>query len=66
MAFRKITSTDLAGKGVVGLADTPGLSADEMQRKFDELSREVIIPAVNELSEQLDALELEARVKAGT
>ena len=55
MSLRKITEADLQGKGNVGKADTPGVSTAEMQRILDELPREVIVPAVNELAEQLEA-----------
>lgn len=51
--MRKITADDLLGKGVVGLSDTPGLSKEEMQRRFDEIAKEVIIPAFNEVVEEL-------------
>lgn len=47
MAFIKITPQHLQGKGVTNLPDVPGLTAEEMQAKFDELSREVIVPAFN-------------------
>lgn len=55
MAFRKITTADMLGKGNVGRADTPGVSTAEMQRIMDELPREVIAPAFNELSTELEA-----------
>lgn len=48
-----ITPADLAGKGVVGLPDVPGLSAREMQRKLDELALDVLAPKHNAL---IDAL----------
>ncbi|MBR5521124.1 MAG: hypothetical protein IKU54_03920 [Oscillospiraceae bacterium] len=47
MALKKITDSDLAGKGVVGMADTPGLSAREMQEKVEEVVRSVVIPFFN-------------------
>lgn len=53
MAFKKITDTDVKGKGNVGRPDTPGVSTAEMQRIMDEIPREVIIPAFNAL---IDAL----------
>lgn len=59
MSFTKITEGDLANKGVTGLADTPNLSTMEMQAKFDELSKDVIVPKFNELSEELDNKGLE-------
>lgn len=45
----KITAEDLINKGVIGLPDVPGLTTIEMQKKFDEISRDVIIPRFNEL-----------------
>lgn len=53
MAFNEITIADTAGKGVVGLPDTPELSATQMQQKFDELALDVIIPKYNELVRQI-------------
>lgn len=47
MAYKKITADDLAGKGVVGQPDVPGLSAREMQLAVEEIARDVIIPAFN-------------------
>ena len=54
MAYTKITNADTTGKGVVGMADEPGLSAADMQQKFDELALGVIIPKFNALSGELD------------
>ncbi len=48
-----ITQEELAGVGVLGLADSPNLSALEMQEKFEETAREVIIPKHNALVEAL-------------
>ena len=47
MAYKKITEADLLGIGLIGIPDTPGLSTEEMQEKFEETAREVIIPAFN-------------------
>ena len=58
MAFEKITDTSLANKGVTGLPDVPGLSTAEMQAKFDELSRDVIIPKLNEIVDGLNGYEV--------
>ena len=55
MAFRKITEGDMLGKGNVGRPDTPGVSTAEMPRIMDELPREVLAPAFNELAGQLEA-----------
>lgn len=52
--MRKITETDLAGKGNLGRPDIPGVSTTEMQRILDELSREIIVPAFNELSREVE------------
>lgn len=46
--MKKITETDLNGRGVLGQPDAPGLTAGEMQRKVEEIAREVIIPIFNE------------------
>ena len=51
MAYEKIV--DLKGKGVTGLPDTPDLSTTEIQKKFDELSKDIIIPSFNNLIDRL-------------
>ena len=38
MAFTTITDEEIEGLGVTGLPDTPGLSTEDMQAKFDEYS----------------------------
>lgn len=53
MAFEKITGEDLLNKGVIGLPDTPGLSTSEMQAKFEQIAREVIVPKFNQLVDEL-------------
>lgn len=55
MGFTRITSSDTKNKGVIGLADTPGLSTEEMQKKFDELALDIIIPKLNALMTELEA-----------
>ena len=55
MAFRKIEDSELVGKGNMGQPDTPGVSTSEMQRIMDEIPREIIVPAFNELSDELTA-----------
>ena len=55
MALKKITETDLAGKGVCGQADVPGLSAAEMQAMVEEIVRDVVIPAMNSNSEEIES-----------
>ena len=54
MAFDRITDGDLLGKGNIGRPDTPGVDTSEMQRILDELPREVIVPAFNRLTGQLE------------
>ena len=54
MAFEKITDEDLVGIGVIGLPDTPGLSTEDMQEKFEETARDVIIPHFNNLIDGLE------------
>ena len=49
----RIRDADLAGVGVIGLADVPGLTAAEMQTKLEETARDVIVPHFNGL---IDAL----------
>lgn len=56
MAFKKITDSDLKGKGNIGRPDTPGVSTAEMQRILDELPREVIIPALNAIVDELNGV----------
>lgn len=55
MAFTKIGTSDLSGKGVIGLPDTPQLTTEEMQQKFDELALSVLVPAFNRLVDELGA-----------
>lgn len=55
MAFTSIVASDLNGKGVVGLPDTPQLTTEEMQQKFDELALSVLVPAFNRLVSELGA-----------
>lgn len=53
--MKKIETTDYAQKGVRELPDVPSLASGEMQRKFDELSVDVVIPAYNRLIDELAA-----------
>jgi hypothetical protein len=62
-SVEKIVSDDLKGVGVVGMDDIPGLSAYDMQAKFEETARSVIIPrlnllitAFNQLADDVDNL----------
>lgn len=64
MAFTKITQEDIADKGVVGLADTPNLSTQAMQEKFDELALDVLMPKHNSLIDELEAKEAAGNIGA--
>lgn len=54
MGFTRIKEEDHIGKGVTGLPDIPGLEPEDMQKKFDELGRDVAIPAINRLADELE------------
>lgn len=47
MALKKITTEDLAGKGVIPLPDAPKMSASELKARFDQLALAVITPLFN-------------------
>jgi len=64
MSFPKITQEDLANRGVTGLPDTPNYSTADMQRKFDELSLDVLVPKYNALVESLMATDAAANIGA--
>lgn len=53
MPFTKIKEEDMNGKGVQGQPDVPGLSASEMQRKVEEIVRDVTNVAFNRLVDEL-------------
>lgn len=53
MELNKILDSDLAGKGVLGQPDVPGLSAAEMQEKIEEIVRTVAITKINEIIDYL-------------
>lgn len=55
MAFTRITEDDLQGKGVIGQPEVPGLSTLEMQQSMEQIVREVAIPGINRLAEELEA-----------
>lgn len=56
MAFEKIENADLIGKMIAELADVPELTADELKKRFDAASKDVIIPKFNKLIDALAAL----------
>lgn len=51
---REITEQDLANKGVSGLPDVPGLTTEAMQKKFDEISKELLVPRFNEMAKEVN------------
>lgn len=53
MELEKIKESDLEGKGVIGQAEVPGLSALEMQRAVEQIVREIAIPKINEVIEYI-------------
>jgi hypothetical protein len=53
MELEKILESDLAGKGVIGQPDVPGLPPEEMQKKVEEIVREIAIPKINEIIEYI-------------
>jgi len=55
MAINEIKPADIVNKGVIGLADVPGLTTAEMQKRMDELATDVIIPKVNELVKEANS-----------
>ena len=64
MEFTKILEEDIKNKGVSGLPDTPNLSTSDMQAKFDELTKDVIIPKFNALSGELDKANIGEKVES--
>ena len=54
MAITKIKDSDYANKGIRVKNNPLGLSVSEAQRAFDELSLDVIIPAVNRMAGEID------------
>lgn len=53
MAFTKITAAERVGKGVTGLANTPGLSTADIQTRFDALAN----LAIDKFNTHVDELE---------
>lgn len=47
MPLKRITEEELIGKGVLGQADVPALTVEEMQYSVEEIARDVIIPTIN-------------------
>lgn len=47
----EITTADLTGKGVSYLPDVPAnLTASQLKAKFEEITKEVVIPKINEIA----------------
>lgn len=47
----EITSADVAGRGVTYLPDVPdNLTASQLKAKFEEITKEVVIPKINEIA----------------
>lgn len=53
MELEQIKESDLEGKGVMGQADVPGLTAAEMQAAVEQIVREIAIPKINEVIEYI-------------
>lgn len=53
MELNKITSDEIKEKSVVGMAEVPGLPAEEMQYRIEQLVREIAIPKINEVIEYI-------------
>ena len=51
----KILPEELDGKGVVGMDDAPELSTLDMQYRFEEIVRDVVIPHINGMADEIDA-----------
>ena len=52
--YPQITETDYTGKLVSELDDRPQLLPSELKARFDALGKEVIIPVLNTISENVD------------
>lgn len=63
--FEQIQPSDYATKGMRVKSNPLALSVPEAQRAFDELSLDVIIPAINTLIQVLNTLNLSERVASG-
>ena len=66
MAITKIKDSDYSNKGIRVKNNPLGLSVSEAQRAFDELSLDVIIPAVNRMASEIDTTVSELQNKDTT
>lgn len=64
MAYRKITTAEMVGHKISELADTPAISSQALKERFDSLSTDVIIPAFNELSEQIQNSGIDKKIES--
>ena len=55
MAFTRITEDDLQGKGVIGQPEVPAFLPWKCSRAWNKIVREVAIPGINRLAEELEA-----------
>lgn len=53
MELNKITPEEIKQNSVVGMAEVPGLPAEEMQYRIEQLVREIAIPKINEVIEYI-------------
>ncbi|MBQ6580226.1 MAG: hypothetical protein IIX33_05320 [Oscillospiraceae bacterium] len=53
MDINKITDEEIRQNSVVGMAEVPGLPAQEMQYRIEQLVREIAIPKINEVIEYI-------------
>ena len=53
MDINKITDEEIRENSVVGMAEVPGLPAQEMQYRIEQLVRELAIPKINEVIEYI-------------
>jgi hypothetical protein len=51
--INKITDEEIRQNSVVGMAEVPGLPAEEMQYRIEQLVREIAIPKINEVVEYI-------------
>jgi len=60
--LRKILPTDYQEKGIRVQTNPMQLAAADAQRKFDELTLDVVIPIFNELVQKLEVMKIELRI----
>ena len=62
--MNKITDSDINGRGIRALPDVPALADGEMQRKFDEIALDAVIPRFNGLVDDLTAASAAGQIGA--